>query len=156
MTEVELMKLFDVETALEAGVVAALNGLNMKGYAARNVNAIDPPKVDLVAELGEATEHYHYDEATGKTYEDTWEFSLKMTVTTRRRRNGRGHSRFCSRIRVMMQNRGAAVNAKMTQHAISAIKSEGSDDGIDDEEAVDITDLEFSGVISIKPEVWEA
>lgn len=150
--------LFDVETAVEAGLKALLVAENFAapGYTSREYLALPERRIDIQCALGQQTGHRHADR-TGKMWLDAWQFRLTLGVVTPRDDSaGVTHGLLRAKLRIFAQYASGKLDdrALFPYHVLTQIQAEGSTPIVATMDDCDVSEISFSGVVSIHRDAW--
>src|SRR6056300_192883 len=147
---------YDVETAIEAEFAALPDSMTV--YKSRATASKATPYLNIQCLIGEETGRMTVDNA-GTFRNSAWNFQLLVGIVTNRADDSTTHKTWRAKVRKICADwvaRLTQLNSTLDYHVIGNITGVGSSYSVDNENDVDITVLEFSGFVSIRPDAWPA
>jgi hypothetical protein len=147
--------LYQIETAIETAVSTLLTAQSITHHISRATTAKTAPHVDVQASLGEVTGRFFTDN-DGTLRDASFNFTLAFRVVTNRHDDSTTHRDYRAKIRNVFAQYVADLNAELTYHAVAELHHVESTPEIQDEDDLDVSAMQYAGVVDIKNDSWPA
>jgi hypothetical protein len=159
MTEADLaalQPLFEIESAVETGVAKALDAAGMQGFLQDGKKILATPRYEVQVVLGKATGHQYPWRGLFAVY-DVWDFTVIFRCVTNREKNGEFHTAMRPRIRILLQPFARKFDEDvLPYHVLSTIQEAGTQQKVEDDFGRDVSEVHFTGLVSIRTTAWPA
>jgi hypothetical protein len=155
MTAPDIDTLFMLEDHIETGVQRVLKSIQIKAFKQCDADDIGlTPYVNIQLALGGVTGHYGQDKK-GKLWKDAWNATLGFEIVTNRSKKQIEHATYRAHIRRLMQYaEGLFTEEVMPYHTLTKIEESGTRPTFDGGEGLDISQVSFSCIVSIRQNAW--
>lgn len=150
--------ILDVETAIEEGIQLLLARSEIRGYTQQEFQDLKNPRVDIQLALGQATGHFR-PAPDGTLWRDAWAYRLTLGLCTERdTEDPRRHGLFRARIRMIMQYGSGKIDdpTLFPYHVLSQVMDAGTAPSVVSADDCDLSELSYSGVVSVRKGAWPA
>lgn len=147
--------LYQIETALESAVSTLLTAQSVTNYAARATDTKTAPYVDVQVSLGEATGRLYVDN-DGLARDASFNFSLALRIVTNRNDDVTTHRDYRAKIHNVIAQYGGNINGALTYHKVAEIHHSQSTPELQEDDLLDQSAMQFSGVVDIANDSWPA
>lgn len=147
--------LYQIEGTLETAFSTLLTAQSVTNHVSRATASKTAPFVDVQVSLGEATGRFTKDN-DGTLRDSSFAFTLALRVVTNRLDDATTHKTYRAKIRNVIAQYVDNVNGALTYHAVAEMHHVQSTPEIEDENDLDVSAMQFIGVIDIKNDSWPA
>lgn len=173
MSAPDIETLYQIEEAVQSAVKDALVTLGVTESSVivgQSLESLTCPCIQVWVQLGAANGHLISPPTLTYFVPDMWSIVISARVRTNRRDDQHTpqdgdpadqptpdqHKVMRAKLRYMCGDIFAKVNTLLSYHALSEVRENGSQILVDEENNHDITDIQFAGVVGIKPDAWPA
>jgi len=156
MKAANIDELFKLEDYVEGAVQQYLKTIGIKAFKQRDPDDVgEAPYVNIQLQVGRATGHLRRD-LKGAHWYDAWEATLGFEIVTKRSKDTNNeHSMLRAYIRRAMQKAAGSITESMLpHHTVTHIREAGTTPQIQDEDDLDVSQIRFDCVISIRNGAW--
>lgn len=153
----DLKTLTEVDAAIEAAVVSILSDASVTAARQRDTEEIATPHVRVQCSLGAPTGRLHTVKVAGEYRQDMWAFTLHVGIVTNRADEAQDHEDLRADVRAALWAWQAAFNSTaLPYHSIARFDAAGTSPEVEDENNLDISALQYSGVVCVRAGAWPA
>lgn len=152
----DLVTIFALEPAIEAGMVAILEAHSYDAFRQRNAEELPVPRIEVQYTNGPELAHT-VRTPQGQTVRNTWEGIISLAVVTNREKTTPAtlHDQMVARIRLVMRSfQNEITRERFPYHQVVRAIGQGDQPGINPENCEDVTTLRFAVTVSIRPDAW--
>lgn len=159
MTPSALEGILSIESVFEKAFQSMLmDALGNDVFLSRETRTATTPYV-VVKMVMDTVDDNHQHTLTGQRWiSDVWQLTLKVTVVTQREQNGAQHTPMIGQIRTLFQRRSFKPAFKKTgannTHELVDMRERNSQDSEDDDDNLDMTEMNWLVVASVRNEAW--
>jgi len=147
---------YQQEEQIESALAAMFTADSVTNHKSRSTTAKTTPYVDLQVSLGQALGRMVPDNA-GTYRNGSWAFELLVRVVTDREDDSTDHKTFKGEVRKLMDDYVSQfTELALPYHAIADLTPESTQIGVDNDDTIDFTILQFAGVVSTRSDAWPA
>ena len=147
---------YQQEEQIETALAAMFTADSVTNYATRSTSNKATPYVDLQVSLGAALGRMVADNA-GTYRNGSWNFELLVRVVTDREDDSTDHKTFKGEVRKLLDDYVSQfTELALPYHAVADVTHEQTQIGIDEKDSLDISILQFAGVVSTRSDAWPA
>jgi hypothetical protein len=147
---------YQQEEQIEAALSAMFTTDSVTNYVTRATDNKATPYVDIQVSLGAETGRKDADNA-GTWRSASWEFELLVRVVTDREDDTVDHKTFKGEVRKLLDDYVAQfTELALPYHAIADLKHEQTQIGVDEKDSLDLSIMQFAGVVSTRADAWPA
>jgi len=145
--------LYRIESAIETAVSTLFTAQSIVHHKSRATATKTAPFVDVEASLGEVTGRFYTDN-DNVLRDASFNFRLSLRVVTNRLDDSTTHRDYRAKIRNVLAQYVADLNAELTYHAVAELHHVESTPEIETEGDLDVSAMQYAGVIDIKNDSW--
>jgi hypothetical protein len=153
-----ILTLYQFEEQVEPYIKTALVTAGLASgavFVSQSGETLQTPSTSIGLSVGQVMPRKEI--VTGHTYPlfSQWNVALRFLTRTNRDANPSLHQTHRAAIRYVMNEIFSLVNALLPHHAFATVPMEsGTSIGIDEENNHDVTSMNFTAVLGIKPDAW--
>lgn len=147
--------LYKIESTLETAFDTLLTADSVTVHKAREDVVKTAPYTDVLAVMGRETGRMYLDNAS-VARAASWEFEMLFRVVTIRQDDSTDHDTYRAKVRNLLAKYVATINGSLTYHAIADLSHNNTQPEVQDDDDLDISNLQFTGVIDIANGSWPA